>query len=187
MIVNVPQAEDGTHVQYVMNTITKAWCKFTGWDAECFAVFNNELYYADGTVVYKAWTGTGDAGANIVLYGKQAFNYFGDKGTIKHFDMFQPVMAVNSTFSYLTDIDVDFRDNEMTGVATYSVVSRSTWDSSKWDESYWSAGLDIVKEWTSPTENVGYCAAGKLKIATNTLTIQWMSSNYMYRAGGPLG
>jgi hypothetical protein len=187
MIVNVPNVEDGTHVQYVMNTITKAWCKFTGWDAECFAVFGGELYYADGTTVYKAWTGSADAGTNIVLYGKQAFNYFGDKGRVKHFDMFQAVMAVNGSFSYLTDIDVDFRDNEITGVANYSVSNRAIWDTDVWDNAYWASGLDIVKEWTSPAENVGYCAAGKIKITTNTLTVQWMSSNYMYRTGGPLG
>ena len=49
--------------------------------------------------------------------------------------MFQPVMAVNgSSFSYLTDIDVDFRDNEITGVATYSVVNRAVWDVDVWDE-----------------------------------------------------
>ena len=187
LIVNVPQAEDGTHVQYVMNTITKAWCKFTGWDAECFGLFGGELYYANGTTVYKAWTGTSDAGNDIVLYGKQAFNYFGDKGSIKHFDMFQPMMAVNGSFSYLTDIDVDFRDNAINGVATYSIVNRAIWDTDVWDACLWSAGLDIVKEWTSPAENVGYCAAGKLKISTSSLIIQWMSSNYMYRKGGPLG
>src|SRR6185295_12739004 len=32
MIVNVPIAEDGTHQQYVMNLLTKSWCKFTNWD-----------------------------------------------------------------------------------------------------------------------------------------------------------
>lgn len=187
LIVNVPVAEDGTHYQYVMNTITKSWCRFTGWDAECFVVFGGNLYYADGTTVYKAWTGTSDNGANIVIYGKQAFNYFGNKGLAKHFDMFQPVMAVNGTFSYLTDIDVDFRDNEINGVATYTSASRATWDTDLWDACSWSGGLEIVKEWTSPTENVGFCAAGKLKITTNTLTVQWMASNYMYRVGGPLG
>jgi hypothetical protein len=187
MIVNVPTTEDGTHVQYVMNTITKAWCKFTGWDAETFAVFGGELYYADGTVVYKAWTGTGDNNTNINFYAKQAFNYFGDRGRIKHFDMFQPVMAANASFGYLTDIDVDFKDSPITGVASFTGSATAVWDTSLWDIGLWAGGLEIVKEWTSPSENVGYCAAGKLKISTKTLTLQWMSSNYMYRTGGPLG
>jgi hypothetical protein len=100
--------------------------------------------------------------------------------------MFQPVMAVNGTFSFLTDIDVDFRDTEITGTATYTVVSGAQWDVSNWDESYWAAGLEIVREWTSPDEHMGYCAAGKLKITTGDLTIQWMSSNYILRKGGPL-
>ena len=36
------------HEQYVMNTITKAWCRFTEWSAEDFAVFNGELYFCAG-------------------------------------------------------------------------------------------------------------------------------------------
>jgi hypothetical protein len=120
------------------------------------------------------------------MYAKQAFNYFGDRGTIKHFDMFQPVFAVNGSFGFLTDIDVDFKDNEITGSASYNVVNGAVWDSSNWDQSYWAAGLEIVKEWTSPDENMGYCAAGKIKVVTNSLTIQWMASNYMFRKGGPL-
>ena len=56
MIFNIPIAEDGTHQQYVMNTITKAWCRFTDWNAETFAVFNGQLYFSRGTAVYKAWS-----------------------------------------------------------------------------------------------------------------------------------
>ena len=57
LIVNVPKAEDGEHEQYVMNTITKSWCRFQEWDAEDFAIFNGELYFTSGTAVYKAWSG----------------------------------------------------------------------------------------------------------------------------------
>lgn len=187
MIVNVPVAEDGTHVQYVMNTITKSWCRFTGWNAECFAVFGGSLYYASGTSVYLAWNGTGDAGSNITYYGKQAFNYFGRKDISKHFDMFQPVLAVDSSLTYLTDIDVDFKDSDITGVATFTTSSTAIWDTSLWDVASWIGSLEIVKEWSSPAENIGFCASGKIKITSNTVTAQWMASNYMFRVGGPLG
>lgn len=186
LIVNIPIAEDGTHHQYVMNTITKAWCKFTGWSAETFAVMGNTLYYANGTTVVKAWTGTSDNGSNIVAYGKQAFSYFGDTGAQKRFSMFRPVLATDGSLSFLTDIDVDFNDTEITGTATYSVPAQSTWDSSTWDGSAWGGGFEVRKEWTSPDENVGYCASGKIKISTGQVAVQWMASDYVYESGGIL-
>ena len=186
MIVNIPIAENGAHEQYVMNTITKAWCKFTSWDAETFAVFNGDLYFVNGTSTYKAWSGTTDGGSNIVAFGKTAFSYFGDMGSQKRINMFRPVLATNGYVSLLTDIDVDFNDTEITGTETYSVVSGARWDFGDWDEVYWAAGIEVVKEWTSPDENLGYCASGKIKIETNSLTIQWISNDFMYELAGPL-
>jgi hypothetical protein len=186
MIVNVPITEGGTHEQYVMNTITKAWCKFTSWNAETFAVFNGELYYATGTTVQKAWTGTIDGVNNIIAYGKTAFSYFGDMGSQKRYNMFRPVLTVNGTLSFLTDIDVDFSDNIMTGSTTYSVTSSSSWNASNWDVANWAAGMEVVKEWTSPDEDLGYCASGKIKIETNSLTVQWISQDWIFEVGNAL-
>ena len=186
LIVNVPITEGGTHEQYVMNTITKSWCKFTSWNAETFAVFNSELYFATGTTVQKAWTGTIDGVNNIIAYGKTAFSYFGDMGSQKRYNMYRPVLSVNGSLAFLTDIDVDFNDTDITGSATYSVTSSSSWDASNWDVANWASGLQIIKEWTSPDEDMGYCASGKIKIETNSLTVQWMANEYIFEVGNSL-
>lgn len=183
LIVNVPVSEDGAHYQYVMNTITKSWCRFTDWDAETFAVFNGELYFATGTKTVKAWTGQIDGADNIEAYAKQAFSYFGSQ-SLKRFKMFRPVLAVNGPLSFLTDIDVDFKDTPITGSATYTVTSGGQWDVADWDEAYWAAGLEVTKQWTSPDEWEGYCASGKIKIATNALMVQWMASDMILERGG---
>lgn len=184
LIVNVPQTEDGVHEQYVMNTITKAWCKFTDWDAETFGILDGQLYFTDGTVVYKAWTGFIDGADNIEAFGKQAFNYFRSPNTLKKFQMYQPVLAVNGSLSFLTDIDVDFHDDNLAGSASYTVVSGATWDVSVWDDAYWASGLEVVQQWTSPDEWMGYCAACKLKVMTNSLQVQWMANNIIWEYGG---
>lgn len=186
VLVNVPITEDGEHHQYVMNTITRAWCRFTGWDAEDFAVLNDELYYCQGTKVIKAWTGSSDQGASIKAYGKTSFSYFGERGQIKQFKMFRPVLSVNGTLSFLVDIDVDFADTELYGVATYSVTAGGLWDISNWDQAFWASGLQIIKDWSSPSAWMGYAAAGKVKIATDSLTVQWMSTEYLYEHGNAL-
>jgi hypothetical protein len=186
LLINVPISEDGTHEQYVMNTITKSWCKFTGWNAEDFAEFNNELYYITGTKVVKAWTGSADNGANITAYGKCAFSYFGDMIHVKKYKMYKPVLAVNGSINFLTDLDVDFSDKLITGVATYTVINAASWDSAIWDTASWSAGLEIIQQWTSPSSYEGRCAAGKIKITSNNLTVQWLANDYIYEKGNLL-
>lgn len=186
LILNVPVAEDGEHIQYVMNTITKSWCKFTEWDAETFAVYDGELYFATSTKIVKAWDGVSDGGTNIDAYGKSAFSYMGDPGTQKRFSMYRPVLNVNGSVSFLTGIDVDFKDSVISDTATYSVVSGGTWDTSLWDEAYWAAGMEVIRRWTSPSQDIGYCASCKIKISTNSLTVQWMANDIVYEKGGIL-
>jgi len=186
VLINIPTAEDGVHYQYVMNSLNSSWCRFIGWDAEDFALFNGELYYTQGTKTIKCWTGYADQGANINAYAKTAFSYFGSKGQNKDFKMFRPVLSVNGTLNFLVDMDVDFADAELFGSATYTVTQSGTWDVNSWDAAYWSSGLQVIKNWASPSAWTGYCAAGKMNIATNSLNVQWMSVDYVYEVGNGL-
>ena len=182
-IFNVPVTEDGTHYQYVMNTITKAWTKFTGWNAETFAVFNKQLYFCTGTKVVKAWTGTSDFGANITFTAKTAFNYFGSTRQ-KKVELYRPVLIANGALSFLTGVDMDFSDSQITSSASAAIGSSAIWDTSKWDEAYWSAGPEIVKSWTSPDAYPGYAAAAKIKIVSKTLTVRWLANDWIIKMGG---
>jgi len=188
VLVNIPIAEDGTHYQYAMNTITQAWCKFTGWDAEDMEVFNNELYYCKSTKVIKAWSGNSDDGANIIAYGKSAFNYFGRKDVLKHFKMFRPVFRCNGSLNFLSDIDVDFAENEIVGTSGSSVTSGSLWGVGLWGVSTWGSGSlnNVIQKWQSVNEWPGFCAAMKVKISSNNISVQWISSDYVLETGGLL-
>lgn len=179
VIVNVPNAEDGVHYQYVMNAVTKAWCRFTDWGAEDLAVFNGELYFTDSTVVYKAWTTTADNGANIDFYGKQAFQQFGTEEA-KHVKLYLPILAVDGNVSYGTDIDIDFADEEITNLVSATVVAGATWDVDNWDNAFWDSDVVVVKQWTSPGEYPGRWISNKLKIRSNSLTIQWMGNTVIW-------
>ena len=76
LFLNVPVAV-GSQQQYVMNTISGAWSNFTNMPANCWELWNDILYFGGNGVVYKAWNGTNDNGANIVGEALPAFNYFG--------------------------------------------------------------------------------------------------------------
>jgi hypothetical protein len=185
--VNQPVSEDGVHYQFVMNTITKSWCKFTGWDAEDFVEYNNDLYFCDGTSVNKAWTGTSDGGTNIVAFGKTAFSYFSRPGLMKRFTGYRPVLATNGTLSFLTDMDVDFQDLPISGTATYTPYSAGVWGTGLWGTALWGATMTVLKEWTSPGTYPGYAAAAKIKVTTTTVAVQWMANDYTFEYGGAYG
>jgi len=186
LIVNVPIAEGGQHEQYVMNTITKAWCKFTEWDAEDFAIFNSKLYFLTGTTVVVAWSGHRDGTSDITAYGKQAFSYFGSPGTLKKFVMYRPVIAADGQISLATDLDIDFQTQDFTGTSSSVGTVGMVWDTSSWDDAFWASGQEIIKQWSSPSEWQGYAASVKIKAATGTLTIQWMANDMVWERGGIL-
>lgn len=186
LIVNVPLAEDGTHYQYVMNTITKSWCRFKGWNAEDLAIFNDDLFFCVGTKVMKAWDGAIDGTDNIVAYGKQAYNYFGGASQQKRFHLYRPMMVVNGPLDFNVGFDVDFADAAVIGSATYNVGSTSLWDTGLWDSAIWGAGPEVARRWTSPASGAGYCVSGKVMVSTNSLSVSWVASDYVFERGGIL-
>lgn len=186
LIFNIPQSEGGVHYQYVMNTITKAWCSFDSWDGECFAEFNKELYYGLSTAVYKCWSGYSDVGGDIVAVGKTAFNYFGNTSQQKRVNMFRPMLRANGSMSFKAGMDIDFSDNDITGTATYVAQTGSVWDTAVWDTGVWKGQLDTIRQWTSPRPNVGYAISGGIKVSNNSLEVHWVANDFVYERGGVL-
>lgn len=182
-IFNVPTSGGGaTAEQFVMNTTTKAWCKFTGWNASDFVTFNGELYFADSTKVSKAWTGRSDYDANIVAAAQTAFNNFKD-GRDKDWKMFRPMLRVNGAINFSIGMAIDFDPSPTLTPASYSVISAALWDQALWDQAYWAAGLEVVRDWRTPGVKVGQWGAGLLTIQTNELEIQWAANDYLYETG----
>lgn len=185
LIVNVPYEEDGRHEQFVMNTITKSWCKFTEWDAEDFGLLNKELYFSSGTSTYKAWSTQSDNGSNITFYAKQAFQNFGD-GNVKHPKLFMPILKVSGSVTYQADIDVDFDENDMSGEVIYTPMGAALWDTAVWDVDVWSSDSVLIRQWSAPACYEGRWIAGKVKIISNGLRGHWAGSSLMYEPGAGL-
>lgn len=185
LIVNVPTAEGYSSNQLVMNTITNAWCLFTGWQAFCWEVWQEELYFGGAGFVAKAFSGYSDFGANINAYGKTAFNYFGS-GLLKHFKLFQPLVSTSGDINVDVGIDVDFSDIDRSG--SISIINPLTykWDVGKWDQATWGADYAIRNEWYSADSYPGACAALRLRIAAKDVRVGWTSVNYAYLKGGVL-
>lgn len=186
LLFNVPTQENDTAVQFVANSTTRAWCRFTGMDANCWEVFNDNLYFGgnDGAV-YLADSGTSDNGANITADAKPAFNYFGARGRLKRFTNVRPVLASNGDLTLGLALNVDFEDRIPLSTPTFSGSGGSPWDTSDWDTSDWGITETVLKDWQG-VEGTGYCASLRMRVATNALEVYWHATDWLMEPGGYL-
>lgn len=184
VILNVPVGT-GMQQQYVMNTISGAWCRFKGWNANCFELFGDELYFGGAGIVYKAWQAQADSGSNINAEALQAFNYFGEMSTQKEWTLARPLVAIDNDTGFVFGINTDFDTTPPTGVPTFSATTAASWDVSKWDTGVWGGDPAIQKQWQT-VSGLGYCAAMHILAATNIGRIEWSATDYAYKRGGVL-
>jgi hypothetical protein len=151
LIVNIPTSEFSTAIQYVMNTLTGAWCEFDGHNAVCWAVFNNELYFGgvDGTV-YRADTGSADGDTPIVAVGQTTYQSFSNPGTQKRFTMLQPLVTSSGANRPALGISTDFVEtSELSTTSAEQSAGTATWDTSLWDSFSWGGGVSQINDWVS--------------------------------------
>lgn len=189
LIINVPQVEGDTQYQYVMNTITGAWCRFTKWNANCWAVMGNVLYYggnlgtaANSAFVAKADTGNSDAGAYIFGEVKTAFQYFGNPGLIKRWTMVRPTFYTAGQMIPSLGVDVDFADVYPVATGSFSNTGGTAWNTSLWNTFPWGSVSSIKGDWQG-VSGIGHCAALHMRIVNNATPVQWMSVDYVYETG----
>jgi len=158
-ILNVPIQEGQTQQQYVMNTITGAWCKFTGMNANCWAVYRDDLYFGgnDG-FVYEADTTGLDLVTPIDAIGQGAYNYYDMRGRLKQWKMLQPLLTTDSDARPALGISTDFRDNASLGTPSSSTTLSALYDTAIYDTDIYAIESRTVADWTS-IAGVGQCAA----------------------------
>lgn len=184
LIINVPYSAGTRVYQYVMNTMTGAWCRFTGWNANAFELLNDNLYFAANTKVVKAWTGTDDSGAAITCTAKQAHSSFGSMAALKHWKAARPIFSANLKPTLSLGINVDFTDSTPSILQTISSLPAGIWDSAKWDRNAFD-GSRVYKEWRS-INGIGYYASFYMQVTSDELDIAWQSTDFLFEAGGVL-
>lgn len=183
LILNVPFGV-GTQQQYVMNSITKAWCSFTGWEANCFEVFQDDLYFGGDGYIAKAWSGTIDVDTNIEADAKQAFNFFGTSNQ-KHITMARPTMLSDGAPSVLCALNMDFSDDAPTSAISFAPIAYATWGTGLWGAGLWGGGLVPSSNWQY-VAGIGNSAAIRMKTAAQGMQLQWASTDLVMQDGGIL-
>lgn len=186
-ILNVPLTEGSQQHQYVMNTLTKAWCRFTGIGANCWAVFNDDIYFGGNAgKVFLFDNGGTDNGAPIDAVGQTAYNYMGSKGSLKSFLAMQPLLTTGQSSRPGLGLSTDFKDNASIGTPSAATTGQSVYDSAVYDTSTYSIESQAVTDWTS-TSGIGRCASVHFRASKDSeLDVDLMMNgfNVIYQTGG---
>lgn len=183
LYLNVPQVERTRQVQYVMNTIKKNWWPFTGWNAGCWEIFEDEIYFGSYQFIGKAWESQADAGMDISLNGLQAFNYLGRPGIQKRVTMFQPIFYTNGSPEIFGGVNVDFDTSANTSELQVQTSLYGLWDTATWDSGQWAPNIDLRKSWNG-ARGVGNAFAPTLNGEINGIDLQWVNSTVVFEQGG---
>lgn len=190
-LLNVPIQENLTQHQYVMNTLTGAWCRFTGMDANCWINYQENLYFGGNAgEVCRADYGALDKSDPVDAVGQGAYQYFKSKGSLKRFTMLQPLITTDSNTNPALGVSTDFKDNASLGTPTSAAISAALYDSAIYDTDVYPIESRNISDWTS-ISGVGQSASIHFRARTGseggvTLwgTGEWGGSSWSLPASG---
>lgn len=183
LIVNVPTAEASSSRQYVMNTQSGAWCRFTGWNAFAFGIAKDTLYWGGAGKLVVADSSAEDGTAAIATDCRQAFNYFGARGKTKLVHMLRPILAISGQAEVAVGIDTDYAENGGMAFQTISGGAGDPWGG-LWS-AVWSQAATVYRRWFS-VAGEGFAIAPKLSTSTDGVEVAWSATDCVYEAGGRL-
>ena len=188
VIFNYPTGEPDPFNQHVFNPIIRAWCIFENMPAHVWGQFNGDTYFGSASGVVFKVGGDADNGENITGDLATAYNYFGDRGGVKRFSSVQPMLEGETDIVFSFGVGVDQAPTTTIDVSPVTFASNlAAWDTSTWDDFFWAdtTGAGVTKR-RKAVNRLGYSAALRIKVATSTQTISFISAHYTFAPGGPI-
>jgi hypothetical protein len=190
-IINLPKANAIDRTQFIANARTGAWCRYLGWDANCFAVFNNNLYFgtSDGRVMQGEAGGQDDGG----IYTTTIFYSFTDldagpvrkiihqvRARIRTNFAVQPVISVN--------VDYDISIPPAPGSLVLGQPS-TQWGIAKWGLDKWPASIFQLQNWVGvPAEGSVVAPIVQMSFSgTSAPDMRLTSMDILYETGNEIG
>jgi len=173
--------------QHARNTSTGAWCRFIGWTATTFAVWQDVLYFASGARVYTADVGTADADNPIYVECIPAFNHLGAKGKRKQVTLAAHLTNFPTPEYLVKDGMSDYNIIFQNQVLEAPFVGGAAWDVVYWDAEYWASDDEPLVETTEGWADVsafGYAVTVSMRASLNGFSLKWYGTNYVYRDAG---
>lgn len=165
LIVNIPIVESTTTMQFVMNSATGAWARWTDINANDWALMGTSLFFAgvDGTVYQ--YSGSTDNGANIVATCVSAYTEFGTART-KYFKRIRPQFQGLTGYQPSVGVAVDYSEDFSNVSAAPTAETQGTaWDAGDWDTTDWASSQQPSALWRG-LRNKGWVGAIIVKFDT---------------------
>lgn len=176
-ILNVPIVEGGQQEQYVMNTINGAWARFTGQNANCWAIFQDRAYFGNNEgLVCLADESAGDENATLQADIQGAYNYFDSRGQNKRWTTIRALLEKDTSYQIVIQMglstDFDLNDS-LDEIVTDTIINPAIWNdpNTKWNDpnTLWP-GLSLQQRWMA-ISGIGYNAAIRMKVS-----VEWSES-----------
>lgn len=183
IVCNAPRPQSGDTIQYVMNTITNSWCRYTNIASYCWELLEDGLYFGSDDGVCQAETGNDDNGKAIVSDVQPAYSYFKAEGSQKLFTTVRPVVTANGNFQPAIGISTDFTVSDPTSTPTLSLgLVGATWDVSLWNVGDWGGQVQTSAKWQWAT-GLGFAGSVRMRAATRQMQVTLASFDYAYEVG----
>lgn len=186
LLVNIPVSTTTTY-QYVMNTISGAWSRWTGLNARCWYFANENLWFGTTTgKVCKAWDMQSDNGAKVVATILPAFGKIASDAQLKKWNMARVLYATDCNGQAVTtSFAVDFNRSPTIPVPpSLTNSSRFTWDVSSWDgTAVWVGDFQMHRDWRS-ISGLGYWGALQINMYSMNSDMRVFSIDYSAEQGG---
>ena len=176
ILINIPITSYASYVQYVINTTTSGASKFSGWNANVFAVLGDNLYFGISDTIVKADSGLDDNGVAIELFARQAFTNL-NIATKKKVSNVRLYMAADGALNIDLALGYDFSFPNPQGTQTSS-VSGSEWDVAPWDVSSWAGTVTRLISFV--TGGLGIFVGLQTRILISGQKVNWYATTYNF-------
>ena len=186
LLVNIPISDTESY-QYVMNTISGAWSRWTNIPAYCWYFANENLYFGTAGKVCKAWDTQADNGEVIITDLLPAFSTFGYGNRTKRWTMASISMGSDGDFGVSSILNVDFDFVTASDAPNTTVnVGSANWDVDLWDVGIWGTSAIVPYFKWQMASGLGYYGSYRLKTTSAITDIRYYSTTYVFEPGGVL-
>jgi hypothetical protein len=144
ILVSQPDTSDTSPSVLMVNMVTGAWSRATGWDAQCIAYYGGSTYIGslDGKVYLVDQGGTDDGALYTASY-LGAFESLGIGGALKTCRQVRPLLEIGTPVSVQSGVNADYNETLPSPPSAAAEGSLDVWDSAIWDTARWDAGADL--------------------------------------------
>ena len=183
---NIPLDATATQ-QYVQNTATGAWCRFTDMNARSLAVWQERLYFGtpDGRI-FLADVGTTDNGQPIQGEVRSAFTRLQRGGLMSQISAVRPLLEGTGEVAFGLAVEADYEARLATpGEVAFGIPSPNwenidvDWD--LWDENWDADQRNVFSQWLIRSARGGRFSL-RVEVETDE-EFAWLGTDFRFEAG----